>query len=148
MSLNWHYYPVVSIFTNLSNNLEKNGCWQFSIQWNLHLKSCNQVASFRIHKLTHSPVGINDVFYVFVLQETNAFHIDMKRGSYIEISIPQLVGIEGYNTKIVGQASPLGCGYQSSLQILHQEWDVRGKTPTPVSFWPQGGCFTKILSRI
>ncbi|XP_041461922.1 transmembrane protein KIAA1109-like isoform X2 [Lytechinus variegatus] len=36
-------------------------------------------------------------------KETNAFHIHMRRGSYVEICIPQLIGIEGYNTKIVGQ---------------------------------------------
>ncbi|XP_071510002.1 bridge-like lipid transfer protein family member 1 [Diadema antillarum] len=36
-------------------------------------------------------------------KETNAFHIDMKRGSYIEVSIPQLYGIEGFSTKIMGQ---------------------------------------------
>ena len=36
-------------------------------------------------------------------QETNAFHIDMKRGSYIEIFVPQLVGIDGFVSKIKGQ---------------------------------------------
>ncbi|XP_033635636.1 transmembrane protein KIAA1109 homolog [Asterias rubens] len=36
-------------------------------------------------------------------KETNAVHIDVDKASYVEVSIPLLVGSEGYHTRVTGQ---------------------------------------------
>ncbi|XP_022098164.1 uncharacterized protein KIAA1109-like isoform X2 [Acanthaster planci] len=36
-------------------------------------------------------------------KETNAFHIDVDKASYVEVSIPLLIGPEGYHTRVTGQ---------------------------------------------
>lgn len=41
--------------------------------------------------------------FTFFLQETNAVHMNVGQGSYLEITIPWIVNKDGYSTKINGQ---------------------------------------------
>lgn len=50
------------------------------------------------------------------LQETNAVHINVGPGSYMEITLPWLVSHDGYTTKITGQLLHLEA--TTSLQVL------------------------------
>ena len=43
------------------------------------------------------------IIFRYPAQETNAVHIDIGAGSYVEVITPLLVGAEGYESKITGQ---------------------------------------------
>lgn len=50
-------------------------------------------------------------------KETNAIHINVGPGSYMEITLPWLVVHDGYTTKITGQLLHLEA--TTSLQVKH-----------------------------
>lgn len=54
------------------------------------------------------------MFYIFN-KETNAIHINVGPGSYMEITLPWLVVHDGYTTKITGQLLHLEA--TTSLQV-------------------------------
>lgn len=59
--------------------------------------------------------------YIFLnqlyFQETNAIHINVGPGSYMEITLPWLVAHDGYTTKITGQLLHLEA--TTSLQVKY-----------------------------
>ena len=42
-------------------------------------------------------------FYIFFFQETQAVHMNMTQGSYLEFTVPMVVEENGYEMKINGQ---------------------------------------------
>ena len=50
-----------------------------------------------------------------IVQETNAVHMNVGPGSYLEITIPWIVHSDGYVTKITGQLLHLEAS--TSLQV-------------------------------
>ena len=50
-------------------------------------------------------------------KETNAVHINIGAGSYLEVTMPWIVTSNGYTTKITGQLLHLEA--TTSLQVIH-----------------------------
>lgn len=53
-------------------------------------------------------------------KETNAVHINIGQGSYLEVTIPWVVQEDGYLTKVTGQLLHLEAS--TSLQVTN--WDI------------------------
>ena len=67
------------------------------------------------------------------MQETNAVHINVGPGSYLEITMPWVVGQDGYSTKITGQLLHLeattSLQYRSLVESETLEFTVKCHYP-------------------
>lgn len=72
------------------------------------------------------------MFY-FVFQETNAVHINVGPGSYLEVTMPWVVSQDGYTTKVTGQLLHLeattSLQYRSFVVSETLEFTVRSRYP-------------------